>query len=108
MQPARTTVEREPFGRLVAHRRNALGLSQRDLADRICAASGRATVTRHELSRYERGVRLPTTATVTALAVALNMAVSALADAAAATRTLRRHTRHAVTPRPGGQQLGPS
>ena len=35
----------ESFGELVARRRWELGLSQRDLADSLCAASGNPTVT---------------------------------------------------------------
>ncbi len=45
------------LGRLIAQRRRDLGMSQRELAERLCAETGRPTVTRHELSRYERGIR---------------------------------------------------
>jgi hypothetical protein len=34
--------------------RDEQGISQLRLAERLCAASGQATVTRHEVSRWER------------------------------------------------------
>jgi transcriptional regulator with XRE-family HTH domain len=67
------------LGALVADRRRALGLSRRDLADRICLVSGRTTITRHELSRYERGLRLPGGAMVAVLAESLGVPVAVLA-----------------------------
>jgi transcriptional regulator with XRE-family HTH domain len=70
------------FGELVAQRRRDLGLSQRQLADRICAESGRPTVTRTEVSRYEREVRLPTRASLLPLAAALELPPAVLAHAA--------------------------
>jgi transcriptional regulator with XRE-family HTH domain len=68
----------ESFGQLITRCRSRLGLSQRELADQVCAALGRATVTRHELSRYERDVRLPRYSTLEALAVSLNIPLSEL------------------------------
>jgi transcriptional regulator with XRE-family HTH domain len=78
------------FGHLVASRRSELGLSQRELADRVCAESGRATMIRHELSRYERGVRLPGEVTLNALAQALGMRTAVLKNAVTATQARRR------------------
>ncbi|GAA0731485.1 helix-turn-helix transcriptional regulator [Dactylosporangium roseum] len=63
----------ESFAHLIARRRRQLGLSQRDLADRVCAALGRTTVTRHELSRYERDVRRPRRSALEALAASLDV-----------------------------------
>jgi transcriptional regulator with XRE-family HTH domain len=88
------------FGHLVASRRSELGLSQRELADRVCAESGRATMTRHELSRYERGVRLPGDVTLNALAQALEMPTAVLKNAVTATTQARRH--------PDGEQPHPA
>jgi transcriptional regulator with XRE-family HTH domain len=71
------------FGPWLANRRRELGLTQQDLADRLCAASGRATVTRHDLSRYERGIRLPSSHTLTLLAVCLDLPLPVVQRASA-------------------------
>jgi transcriptional regulator with XRE-family HTH domain len=83
--PRRTDVA--AFGQLLAERRRQLGLSQRDLADQLCAAAGSPTFTRHEISRYERGTRLPRPWVLAAIAVCLDVpaaALTALANAAVA------------------------
>ena len=59
-------------GRLIAQRRRELGMSQRELAERLCAETGRPTITRHELSRYERGTRIPGRQVLSALTSILN------------------------------------
>jgi transcriptional regulator with XRE-family HTH domain len=46
-------------GELIASRRRELGLSQRELAARLGEVSGSPTLTRHEVSRWERGGRRP-------------------------------------------------
>ncbi len=51
--------ERERFGQYLARLRRAAGMSQRELADVLCQLSGTQSVTRSEVSRYERGTRLP-------------------------------------------------
>ena len=79
------------FGGLIARRRRQLGLTQRDLANDLCAESGRPTFTRHEISRYERGVRLPTAPLLVVLAASLDLPVAMLRQAAAADRE-RRYT----------------
>jgi transcriptional regulator with XRE-family HTH domain len=66
------------FGRWIAARRRHLGLSQRELAAQLCAAIGRQTMTRNELSRYERGVRIPGPGLVAAVAVCLRLPIAAL------------------------------
>jgi transcriptional regulator with XRE-family HTH domain len=78
-------------GQLIARRRRQLGMTQRDLADHLCARSGRPTFTRHEISRYERGLRLPASPLLTAIADSLDLPVAALRLAAATDRE-RRHT----------------
>jgi transcriptional regulator with XRE-family HTH domain len=59
------------FGCRLARLRRERGLSQRQLADRLCQLAGAATVSRNEISRWERGVRLPAQAWLGWLAVAL-------------------------------------
>lgn len=49
----------ERIGSLLSHLRLARGLSQLRLAELLCAAAGTPTVTRHEVSRWERGERVP-------------------------------------------------
>lgn len=44
---------------LLRRLRTGRGWSQARLADALCAASGRPTVTRHDVSRWERGKRVP-------------------------------------------------
>jgi DNA-binding transcriptional regulator YiaG len=46
-------------GVLIAAARLRHGMSQRTLAQRLCAESGTTTLSRHEISRWEREVRLP-------------------------------------------------
>ncbi|SDZ06966.1 Helix-turn-helix domain-containing protein [Micromonospora pattaloongensis] len=48
-----------PLGALLARLRRAQGWSQAQLAERLCAASGVPTLTRHEISRWERQQRTP-------------------------------------------------
>jgi transcriptional regulator with XRE-family HTH domain len=48
------------FGLHLARLRREAGKSQRRLAEALCDVSGRDTVTRHEVSRWERGGRVPT------------------------------------------------
>lgn len=76
-------MDRQAFGRLVAARRRVLGRSQRRVAEQLCAEAGAATVSRHEVSRWERGVRLPTPYWRAALGRVLGLPLPLL-DAAAA------------------------
>jgi transcriptional regulator with XRE-family HTH domain len=73
----------ESFGEWIARLRRQLGLSQSDLADKLCAAYGRPTITRHELSRYERGLRLPGRRALEAFAACLDVPLQALQQASA-------------------------
>lgn len=54
-----STGRREEFGRYLARLRRASGKSQRQLAGQLCALSGVARLTRNEVSRWERGDRIP-------------------------------------------------
>src|SRR5688500_7734190 len=49
----------ESLGPLLAQLRAERGLSQRRLAERLCAAAAVPTVSRHEVSRWEREERVP-------------------------------------------------
>ncbi|MFI0777817.1 helix-turn-helix domain-containing protein [Streptomyces sp. NPDC021212] len=73
------------FGSYLARLRRATGRSQRQLAERLCALSGLGSVTRHEISRWERGARVPD-AWLPALAQALGVSVGELERAAAYAR----------------------
>ena len=70
------------LGELITTRRRGLGHSQRDLADLICAVSGRPTITRCEISRYERERRIPSPTIQEHLATALDLPVPMLRRAA--------------------------
>lgn len=70
-----------PFGQLIAARRRQLGLSQHDLAELLCEVTGRPTLTRHEISRYERGVRLPGRWVLAAMASSLDLTIAVLRQA---------------------------
>ncbi|MEV6816815.1 helix-turn-helix domain-containing protein [Micromonospora sp. NPDC051296] len=48
-----------PFGPLLTRLRLARGWSQSRLAAELCAAAGVPTLSRHEISRWERQVRRP-------------------------------------------------
>lgn len=48
------------FGRYLARLRRESGKSQRRFAEALCEIGERETVTRHEVSRWERGARVPT------------------------------------------------
>ncbi|WP_251982594.1 helix-turn-helix domain-containing protein [Streptomyces violaceusniger] len=50
----------DPFAELLRQLRRNADRSQDEQADAINAASGRATVTRREVSRYENGENVPT------------------------------------------------
>jgi transcriptional regulator with XRE-family HTH domain len=63
----------------IARHRRARGLSQAELAERLAIVSGRPTVTRHDISRWERGVRTPRPFWLRHLAVALEIEPATLA-----------------------------
>jgi transcriptional regulator with XRE-family HTH domain len=79
----------ETIGELIVRVRAELGLSQLGLAARLCACAGQATVTRHEIRRWERGERIPSGYWLAWLALALDRPVAELDRAAAASRAQR-------------------
>jgi transcriptional regulator with XRE-family HTH domain len=78
--------EAQRFGETLARLRRCSGKSQTRLAEVLCELSGRSTVTRHEISRYERGVRLPGAFWLPYLAEALGVSVATLERAMATGR----------------------
>ena len=81
----------ETLGGLIARTREEQGISQLRLAERLCASAGMATVTRNEISRWERGERIPSGYWLGWLAVALALPLEQLERAAAVSRRARRH-----------------
>ncbi|MFG2814675.1 helix-turn-helix domain-containing protein [Streptomyces sp. NPDC048410] len=78
--------QRVQFGSYLAGLRKRARLSQRDLATRLCAASGITTLTRHEVSRWERGGRIPD-AWLPSLAQVLDVPLDELAGQAERARS---------------------
>ncbi|MDI1464900.1 helix-turn-helix transcriptional regulator [Catellatospora sp. KI3] len=71
------------LGRLIAQQRRLRGYSQARLAELLCAAADSPTVTRHEVSRWERGDRLPGAQWLGWLAHVLDLSPARLGLAAA-------------------------
>ncbi|NYF54296.1 helix-turn-helix domain-containing protein [Micromonospora purpureochromogenes] len=74
------------LGPLIAQLRLARGWSQQRLAAELCAASGAATVTRHEISRWERQARVPGDRWLRRLALVLDAPAGLLVEAAGRSR----------------------
>jgi transcriptional regulator with XRE-family HTH domain len=83
------TADPETLGALVARVRMEQGISQLRLAERLCAASAQPTVTRHEISRWEREERIPTRHWLGWLAAVLELPLVELERAAAQARRAR-------------------
>lgn len=77
------------LGVLVREARRAQGYSQCDLAGLLCALSGRPTVTRHEINRYEREARIPRTRMLADLAAALRLPPGLVLLSASFSRSIR-------------------
>lgn len=78
----------QPLGPLLAQLRLARGWSQQRLAAELCAVSGMPTLSRHEVSRWERQLRVPGDVWLGWLAVALAVPVDLLTDAVGRGRRL--------------------
>jgi transcriptional regulator with XRE-family HTH domain len=74
------------LGPLLARCRLDRGWSQQRAASELCAAAGVPTLSRHEISRWERQRRVPGGFWLGWLAVVLDVPLVVLAEAAAATR----------------------
>ena len=85
----------ETIGALLARVRGDQGISQLRLAERLCAASGQVTVTRHEISRWEREERIPTGYWLGWLGAVLDVPLAELERAAGAARRARHRGRPA-------------
>jgi transcriptional regulator with XRE-family HTH domain len=81
--------DRESLGELLARVRAVQGKSQLRVAELLCAASGLPTVTRHEVSRWEREIRVPSQHWLRWLAVVLEVPLDELEQSAAVTRARR-------------------
>jgi transcriptional regulator with XRE-family HTH domain len=84
----------ESLGPLLTRVRLGRGWSQLRVAELLCATSGAPTVTRHEISRWEREERIPSGFWLGWLALVLEVPVDTLTAAAALARR-RRPTRPA-------------
>jgi transcriptional regulator with XRE-family HTH domain len=76
----------EQLGAMLVRLRQRKRYTQLRLAEALCAASGVTTVTRNEVSRWERQERLPSVVWLRWLAVVLEVPVQELAAAAVVTR----------------------
>ncbi|MFD0855372.1 helix-turn-helix domain-containing protein, partial [Actinomadura adrarensis] len=80
-----TDERRKRFGAYLARLRRDARKSQRQLAETLCRVSGTASVTRNEVSRWERGERVPDV-WLPALSTALDLPLGDLERAAAYAR----------------------
>ncbi|QSB15169.1 helix-turn-helix transcriptional regulator [Natronosporangium hydrolyticum] len=76
----------DQLGPLLARLRQERGYSQRTLAERLCDVSRHPTLTRHDVSRWERQERMPTEFWLGWLAEVLGVSPDLLRLAAGATR----------------------
>lgn len=90
-----TRFHSETIGALLARVRAERGVSQLRLAERLCATAGVATVTRHEVSRWEREERIPSRYWLVWLAVVLDLPIGRLQRAVAVARWRRELSRSA-------------
>jgi transcriptional regulator with XRE-family HTH domain len=79
----------ESLGALLARTRLDTGKSQLRIAELLCATSGQPTVTRHEVSRWEREERIPNDYWLRWLATVLEITLDELERAAAVARERR-------------------
>ncbi|MGW1068118.1 helix-turn-helix domain-containing protein [Streptomyces aureus] len=83
-------MEVDPFAELLRHLRRSANRTQDEQADAINAASGRATMTRREVNRYENGANVPTDHTLGSIALACGVPLEPLLREAKAARARRR------------------
>ncbi len=92
----------ESIGPLLFRLRTERGRSQLRLAEMVCAAAGASTVSRHEISRWERETRIPSRFWLRWLAHTLEADIAELEQAAGRTRADR------LSPAPAGQPGQPA
>ncbi|WP_406250550.1 helix-turn-helix domain-containing protein [Streptomyces cyaneofuscatus] len=80
----------DPFAELLRHLRRNASRTQDEQAGAINAASGRATMTRREVNRYENGANVPTDHTLGNIALACGVPLEPLLREAKAARVRRR------------------
>ena len=81
----------DPLGVRLAQIRIGQGRTQLRVAELLCAASGLPTVSRHEISRWEREQRVPSGFWLGWLALVLDLPVDQLELAVRAARRRRVH-----------------
>lgn len=81
----------ETFGELLLRLRTEAGRTQEKQAEMINAVSGRDTLSRREISRYENNENIPTDHTVGHIAIAFGLPPEQLQKHAFAARTQRRY-----------------
>ncbi|MDX2531550.1 helix-turn-helix domain-containing protein [Streptomyces scabiei] len=84
----------DPFAELLIRLRRNAGRTQEQQADAINAASGRETVTRREITRYENFKTIPTNHTLVYIAMACDISPDYLQREAAAARARRKQGAH--------------
>jgi transcriptional regulator with XRE-family HTH domain len=82
-----------PLAELLPERRRSRGLTQCDLAARLSEASGNDSVSREEVSRWERGKRIPGPYWRSWLSQALELPREDVEEWAAQARSSRRKAR---------------
>ena len=80
----------EPIDKVLPELRRGCGLTQYDLAERLHAASGNVSITREDVSRWERGKRIPGPYWRAWLGRVLETSQQELEQAAAMARRVRR------------------
>lgn len=84
-----TTSDHETFGELLQRLRNQTGRTQEQQAEAVNAASGRDTMTRREISRYENNENIPSPNTCAHIAAACGLPPEHLQRAARQARKAR-------------------
>jgi transcriptional regulator with XRE-family HTH domain len=81
-----------PITALIPQARREQGLTQRELADLLCEISQNDSITREEVSRWERGKRIPGPYWRAFLSAALDVPHAKVDKAAVVARETRRAT----------------
>ncbi|MBB5869413.1 transcriptional regulator with XRE-family HTH domain [Allocatelliglobosispora scoriae] len=87
--PSSADLPDETIDTLLTLLRQSRGLSQLRLAELLCAASGTPTLSRHEISRWERGERVPGPHWLSWLAIVLEVPPEVLERSARISRWVR-------------------